>query len=125
MFDPGRDIIPGGLKKMAEMSGGLPRHAIMMFRDAIPFAMRDGSVRLTPHHIEAGIREVGEMLGRRLNEEHLKLLERVACTRNMPGDENAATLFADGSILAYPPQHPSVRPQFVVHPLLRADIEGG
>ena len=122
-FDPGKDVIPGGLKKMAEMSGGLPRHAVMMVRDAIAPAMREGSVRLEPHHIEAGIREVGETLGRGLNEDHLKLLERVARTGKLPGDEKAATLFADGRILAYPPQPPSVRPQFAVHPLLRADID--
>ncbi len=122
-FDPEKDVVAGGLEQMAERSGGLPRHAVMMAREAVTYAMDEGSPRLEPQHIEAGIREVGETLGRGLNEEHLRLLERVAQTGKLPGDEKAATLFADGRILAHPPVPPGMRPRFAVHPLLLADLE--
>jgi hypothetical protein len=122
-FEPTQDGTAEGFRRMAEVSGGLPRHAVMMARKAVLLAAKAGASSLKPDHIEAGIRTVAEFLGRGLNEEHLNLLARVARTGKLPGDEKAATLFADGRILAYPPQPPSVRPHFAVHPLLLADIE--
>jgi hypothetical protein len=42
----------------------------------------------------------------------------------LPGERAAATLFADGRILAYPPPQGHL-PRFVVHPLLEEDVARG
>jgi len=52
------------------------------------------------------------------------VLKRVARTGMLPGgDGGAATLFADGRILARPPAEGSRIVHFVVHPLLRKDVD--
>ncbi|WNG23090.1 hypothetical protein F0U62_02845 [Cystobacter fuscus] len=121
-LDPVRDVVAGGLELIAEKSGGLPRHAIMMVREAVIRAAVDKSQVLTKAHIDEGIDAVAQSLGRGLTAEHIQVLEFVAKTKKLPKAEKAGTLFADGRILAYPPAPGSALTRFSVHPLLVADI---
>ena len=124
-FTPEHDVVAGGLRRMAELSGGMPRYAIMLARSAVLRAAAEEAARLEEQHLEAAIQEVGETLGRGLNDEHEKVLRYVHTKGTLPGSKDAATLFANGRILAYPPLPTSRKPRWAVHPLLRADIERG
>jgi hypothetical protein len=84
--------------------------------------MSNNSPVLTQQHIDGGIREVAESLGRGLTADHIQILQIVAKTARLPKGERAGTLYADGRILAYPPPPPSAIPRFAVHPLLHLDI---
>jgi hypothetical protein len=119
-LDPAKTIVAGGLTRIVEASGGLPRYAVMITREAVVQALE--ASMLEENHISAGISAVAASLGRGLNADHLHILSRVADTERLPGDEGAATLFADGRILAYAPRPPSSLPRFVVHPLLLPDV---
>jgi energy-coupling factor transporter ATP-binding protein EcfA2 len=121
-FDPEREVVQNGLLLIAEKSGGLPRHAIMIARAAAIRAMDEKSPTLTQKHIDAGINDVAQSLGRGLTAEHIQILQIVAKTARLPKGERAGSLYADGRILAYPPVPPSAIPRFVVHPLLHLDI---
>jgi hypothetical protein len=120
--DPEREVVQGGLSLIAEKSGGLPRHAIMMARAAVIRAMGENAPALTQKHIDGGVGEVARSLGRGLTADHIDILKIVMKTEKLPKGERAATLYADGRILAYPPPPSSAIPRFAVHPLLYSDI---
>lgn len=121
-IDPAQAVVQEGLRLIAERSGGLPRHAIMMARAAVIHALGESSPNLTQQHVDGGISEVARSLGRGLTADHIHVLQIVAKTGRLPKSERAATLYADGRILAYPPPPQSAIPRFVVHPLLHLDI---
>jgi energy-coupling factor transporter ATP-binding protein EcfA2 len=116
------DIDDDGLAKIARASGGLPRHAVMATRAAILAAARDEAENLTEKHVESGISTLADSLGRGLNAVHIEQLAAVMSSGLLPGSHDAATLFADGRILASAPKPPSRMPVFHVHPLLRQDV---
>jgi hypothetical protein len=101
----------------------MPRHAVLIAQESVKRALGARSSKLDRGHVDDGIRAVAELLARGLNDEHLRLLARVKAKGVLPGDEGAATLFANGRILAYPPAPPGHMPRFVVHPLLEHDVE--
>jgi hypothetical protein len=121
-IDLEREVVAEGLRQMADRSGGLPRHAIMIAREAVIRAMAENAPMLTQRHIDEGVRSVAHSLGRGLTAEHIQILQSVARTGRLPKSERAATLFADGRILAYPPLPTSAITRFAVHPLLQADV---
>ena len=122
-LDPDRDVEPGQLERMAENSGGLPRHAVQIAYESVKRLMATGSPKILEQHVRAGIQVVAEQLGRGLNTEHLRILGIVQARNLLPGEKEAATLFADGRILAYPPTEESFLPRFEVHPLLVRDVQ--
>ena len=122
-FDPEREVEEQGLARIAKASGGLPRHAILIARNAVLRAHESNSLKLTNEHITQGIRAVAEVLGRGLTLEHLRILRVVYQKKKLPGEDRAATLFADGRILAYPPDGDIPLGRWAVHPLLRAAVE--
>lgn len=116
------DINDLGLTKIAKASGGLPRHAVMATRGAILAAAGDDAENLGEKHVDAGISALADSLGRGLNAAHIEQLGAVMSSGLLPGSHDAATLFADGRILASAPKPPSRMPVFHVHPLLRDDV---
>jgi len=123
-LDPSRCVAPGELERIATESGGLPRHAVQITRRAVLNLLSEKASTVTRNHVDAGIQELGEALGRGLNTDYLTVLKRVARTGMLPGgDGGAATLFADGRILARSPVEGSRIVHFVVHPLLREDVD--
>lgn len=116
--DPERDVEAEQLDRIAQKSGGLPRIAIQIAYESIKLALLQDSAQLTAAHVDVGANQIAQLLGLGLNSDHLRLLVAVKLTGEIPGDEKAATLFADGRILAYPPLPPNPLPRFVVHPLL-------
>ncbi|WP_437668989.1 hypothetical protein [Sorangium sp. So ce131] len=111
------------LNRIAQSSGGLPRHAVQIAYESVKRALTAGEGKLTKAHVKAGIQVIAQQLGRGLNTEHLRILGVVRARKLLPGDQGAATLFADGRILAYPPAEDSNLPRFVVHPLLERDVD--
>jgi hypothetical protein len=122
-LDPERDVEPGLLARIAAASGGLPRHAVQIAHESVKRVLSAGASQMTEAHVNVGIQVVAEQLGRGLNMNHLKILGIVRARHQLPGDTGAATLFADGRILAYPPAGGSHLPRFEVHPLLDRDVE--
>ncbi len=123
-LDPERAVDAGLLDAIASESGGLPRHAIAVMRRAVLTLLSEGATKVTRAHVDRGLSELGQALARGLDDEHFATLKRVASSGRLPGKGNkAATLFADGRILARPPTGTSRAPRFVVHPLLRADVD--
>jgi hypothetical protein len=122
-LDANSVVEAGELDRIAQSSGGHPRHAIQIAFEAVLIALSEAASRLTRSHVDAGIQSVAQSLGRGLSAEHLVTLKRVVDTGKLPSANGAATLFADGRILAYPPVPPSILPRFAVHPLLLADVE--
>jgi hypothetical protein len=122
-LDPGDAVEAGELDRIAERSGGHPRHAVQIARRAVLVALSQNAPRINRAHVDAGIQEVAQALGRGINTDHLMTLKRVAQTGRLPGDGGAATLFADGRILTFPPGPGSIIPRFAVHPLLKADVD--
>lgn len=122
-LDPTRCVDDALLDRIASESGGLPRHAIAVLRRAVLALISEGADTLAPRHVDAGLDELGQALARGLDDEHFATLKRVVQTGKLPGKGGkAATLFADGRILARPPTQGSRAPRFVVHPLLLADV---
>lgn len=120
--DLDRDVETGQLSRIAEQSGGLPRLAVQIAYESVKTALLSKSPTLTAAHTAAGIQTIAQQLGLGLNAEHLRILSAVRARGLLPEAEKAATLFADGRILAYPPMPPSQLPRFVVHPLLEGDV---
>lgn len=123
-LNPQQHVAEGQLGLIARMSGGLPRHAIQIAQAAVQHALQDDASRIEASHVEEGLRGEAETLGLGLTEEDLHVMAGVHRKNQLPGDERAAKLFADGRILAHPPVGRSSLPRFVVHPLLRDDVAG-
>lgn len=121
--DPARHLAPGVLDTIAEKSGGLPRQAIQIAANVVRRAIHDRAERIEPTHVAQGVQKEAETLGLGLTDEDFRVMARVHATHQLPGDERAAKLFADGRILAHPPAAGRSSPRFVVHPLLRPDVE--
>jgi hypothetical protein len=121
-LDPDTLVDPSSLARLVEQSGGLPRHAILMLQQTVESALHAGAERIDPEDIEDGIRRVAEELGLGLTEEDLQILARVHRRNQLPGNERAARLFADGRILARAPAPGRRLTQFFVHPVLEPEI---
>ena len=117
--DPG-SVEPGALAKVAEKAGTLPRHAVYIAQRAA-LSMGAGQ-RLTIEHAEKGLQFFGERLCLPLTSEDIDLLARVNRTRELPREEAAARLFADGRILVCPPAAGVRVPTWAVHPLILPEI---
>lgn len=111
-------VSDGDLDRLVEESGGLPRHAIKMLWRAAELARRGKLEAIDAETIDAAIDYLGETLSRGLHTQHEEELRKTARSGLLSGSPEAATLFADGRILALPPEKGSRRSQFAVHPLL-------
>jgi len=121
-LDP-KQVEDGGLSTIAQQSGGLPRSAISILRRAIKYMLRAGEERLSNAHITEACNDEAESLGLGLDDHRLKVLQEVQRRAVLPSDDEAPTLFADGRIIAYPPERRRGLPVFRVHPLLRDAVE--
>jgi hypothetical protein len=110
------------LLQLAEASGGLPRYAIQMARHTVEQALLANAQRIEQAHVDQGIRQVGESLALGLTIEDFEILRRVDKRHQLPSDERAARLFADGRILAHAPPGGRLQPRFVVHPVLVPEV---
>ncbi len=117
-LDPDTHAEAGTLKRIAIQSGGLPRDAIGICNRAVRLVIAEESTVLKGRHVESGLREEAETLALGLTEQTLLVLARVMKNGLLPSSEEAATLFADGRILAHPPEGNDPSPRFCVHPLL-------
>ena len=122
-LEPDEVAAAGTLTGMVAASGGMPRDAVQMVRDAVSRVLDDQRALLTMDDAGEGIRSVAYALGAGLREDDLEALWHLYTTKKMRGDEVAATLFSNGRILAYPPAPGSVMSRFAVHPLLVPDVE--
>lgn len=122
-FDDVDQVVAGALlDRLADASGGLPRHAIQMTHHAVEAALLADAPRIEPAHVDDGIQRVGESLALGLTGEDFDVLAAVDRRGVLPGKDRAARLFADGRILAHAPAPGQRRPSFSVHPLLAADV---
>lgn len=106
----------------ARWSGGHPRHAIGMLHRAVKSALREKREHVTEVDCAEALREMREWLALGLIGASYGALSRVAQRHVLPDSDMAARLFADGRILAYPPDA-SGAPVFAVHPLLESAVE--
>ncbi|MEZ4299329.1 MAG: hypothetical protein R3B70_30545 [Polyangiaceae bacterium] len=113
-------VEPGALGRIANGAGTLPRHAVYIAQRAV-LAMGT-STRLTIEHAEKGLQFFGERLCLPLTTEDIDLLARVDRTGELPGEESAARLFADGRIIVCPPAHGTRVPRWTVHPLILPEV---
>ncbi|MFH1463101.1 MAG: hypothetical protein ABIO70_01820 [Pseudomonadota bacterium] len=109
-------------QRWSEMSGGMPRHAVEMAHRAAELARRAGDSQLSAAMVEEVITWKGQALGRGLDQGHIDVLRAVLERGLLPKDERASTLFADGRILALPPDGTLRVQRFAVHPLLQEDV---
>jgi hypothetical protein len=119
----GEHVDEAALQLIAERSGGMPRHAVEIAHRAVETARRRGSERIESGDVSAGIQWKGESLARGLHLGYLRELVGVAKQGQLSGTPEAATLFADGRILALPPRE-GLYPTFAVHPLLLDGLPG-
>jgi hypothetical protein len=119
-LDPARHVEPRELMRVVVQSGGLPRYAVQMLRQAVESALGDDSERVVTEHIDKGIRYVAEELARGLNSDDLNVLAYVHQRHELPGNQRAARLFSDGRILVHAPPADSPMPSFAVHPVLES-----
>lgn len=99
------------LRRVALLSGGVPRDAIRILQAAVLAAM--GSGRVTSHHIQEGARELRQDLEQGLNEHYdIDTLMDVKSTLRHMG---AAHLIAQNAILPY---DGAERRYWLPHPLL-------
>lgn len=124
-------MLRAACERFARDSGGHPRHAIMLLRRAVKCAIRSGHADVSSQDCDAAVQEIREWLVLGLNDPAYRILRQVERRGTLPGDDLVGRLFADGRILALPPDS-SGTPRFVVHPLLgpalerfeRADVGG-
>lgn len=121
-IDPVKHVDQDALTRLVQQSGGLPRHAIQMLQYAVESALDRNATHLDAEHVEEGIRYVAESLGQGLTIEDLDLLAVVHRRHQLPGNERAARLFADGRILARAPARGRRLPGFYVHPVLEPEL---
>jgi hypothetical protein len=121
-IDPAQHADEAALAHLVLQSGGLPRHAIQMLQYAVESALDRNAVCLDAEHVEEGIRYVAESLGQGLTIEDLDILAVVHRRHQLPGDERAARLFADGRIVARAPAPGRRLPGFFVHPVLEPEL---
>ncbi|HWN68693.1 MAG TPA: hypothetical protein VNM90_13745, partial [Haliangium sp.] len=121
-IDPAKYVDQDALAHLVQQSGGLPRYAIQMLQHAVESALDDNATRLDAGHVEEGVRYVAESLGQGLTIEDLDVLAVVHRRHQLPGDERAARLFADGRILARAPAKGRRLPGFFVHPVLEPEL---
>jgi hypothetical protein len=121
-IDPVKHADQEALARLVVQSGGLPRHAIQMLQGAVESALDRGAIRLDAEDVDDGIQYVAESLGQGLTIEDLDILAVVHRRHQLPGDERAARLFADGRILARAPAPGRRLPGFFVHPVLEPEL---
>jgi Cdc6-like AAA superfamily ATPase len=105
-------------ERFSNESGGHPRHAIMLLRRAVKNAILSGRSSVSSEDCDAASQEIREWLVLGLNAPAYAILRKVERQGILTGDDLAGRLFADGRILASPPDA-SGAPGFMVHPLLK------
>jgi hypothetical protein len=108
--------------RFARDSGGHPRHAVGLLKRAVQYALNDERDHLLDIDLDAAVMATRRALALGLTEEAYAVLHRVANTGYPPNAALAAQLFADGRILADPPDETGA-PVFRVHPLLVPALE--
>lgn len=113
----GRDVLDGACTRFARDSGGHPRYAVSLLKRAVQQAINDDRGQVTPADLDAAVRELRQFLTLGLTEPHYRVLNRVDRIAELPDNEIGAELFANGRILADPPDETGA-PTFRVHPLI-------
>ena len=109
--------------RLAESSGGHPRHAMTMLRSTIMNVIkRGGGAVVGADDLEAAEQRMREQLGAGVLGPGYKLLHLVDQAHQLPDDDLASRLFSDGRILVHPPATGGPH-TFHVHPLLRGWVE--
>lgn len=103
------------LERVAFFSGGVPRDAVRILREAVIAAAGAGRVHFG--HIEAGIREIRQDLAQSLTPNDISALEAV---RRNQSHEGAAPLVATNAVLGYQGRG---RVYWLPHPLLWAILK--
>lgn len=121
-LDPDAGVFPEACHRFAAESGGHPRHAVSLLKRSVQRAVSHRRSTLTTDDLDEAVKELRRFLALGLTEPSYKVLLRVDRIAELPDSEMAAQLFADGRILADPPDDTGA-PTFKVHPLIRAALE--
>ncbi len=121
-LDADSKVLGGACQRFAADSGGHPRHAVGLLKRAVQHALNHNRDALQDADLDAAVLQTRRALALGLTEESYQVLARVARTRRFPKASVAAQLFADGRILADPPNETGA-PVFRVHPLLDLAVE--
>ncbi|MBI5498461.1 MAG: AAA family ATPase [Deltaproteobacteria bacterium] len=119
-LDIPRDVETGVLEYIAQMSGGVPNHAIKLMQEAV--AAAEGKPRMGLSMAQEAVRWLAQQLAQGLTGEDLDALAAVDEEHHLRGDR-ASALFADGRVIAQPPSDESDAPEFVVHPVLQRTVK--
>ena len=114
----GNAVREDALTIMAEMSGGLPRHAVQIAYNAVMFAINSGTDTIDVETAKTAARELAETLAKGLTSRDYDVLGEVEKSGELPGGGEAPRLFSDMRILAIPPVEGNPATRYIVHPLV-------
>lgn len=116
-LDPDAGLLRVACERFAVESGGHPRYAVSLLKRAVQRAVNDNRGELRVDDLDEAVKELRRFLALGLTEPSYKILGRVSRIAELPDNDMAAQLFADGRILADPPDETGA-PTFKVHPLI-------